>query len=141
MRTVCALPAILLICFVIPVSADDLTDILNAAENDNARAFYYVSVAYTSGTGVARNYAEAEKWAHKAAERRLSSGARHLGLFHQPGQGVPVDRVEAQKWYYVHESLRPEDDPFLSRVNGNYMTEEQLALAREQADEWLTKHQ
>lgn len=125
-----------------PQSEEEIfAEFIRQAEKDNARAFYYVSVAYTSGTGVARNYTEAEKWAHKAAERGLSSGVRHLGMFHQLGQGVPVNRVEAQKWYYVHESLRSEDKPFLSHINGKYMTEEELARGRAEADEWLARYE
>ena len=116
-------------------------EFLRQAEKENARAFYYVSVAYTSGTGIARNYVEAEKWARKAANRGLSSGVRHLGMFHHLGQGVPVDRVEAQKWYYVHESMRADDDPFLSDINGNYMTKDQLTVARAKADEWQAENQ
>ena len=116
-------------------------EFLRQANQGNARGFYYVSVAYTSGTGVARNYIEAEKWARGAAERDLTSGIRHLGLFHQLGQGVPRDRVEAQKWYYVLEERRSDDDPFLSVVNGNYMTKDQLAEARALADAWLANRE
>lgn len=112
-------------------------EFLGQANKGNARGFYYVSVAFTSGTGVARNYIEAERWAREAAERGLTSGIRHLGLFHQLGQGVPRNRVEAQKWYYVLDALRPDDDPFLSVVNANYMSRDQLAEARGLADVWL----
>ncbi|MEE9135924.1 MAG: tetratricopeptide repeat protein, partial [Gammaproteobacteria bacterium] len=84
-------------------------EFLRQANEGNARGFYYVSVAFTSGTGVARNYIEAERWAREAAERGLTSGIRHLGLFHQLGQGVSRNRVEAQKWYYVLDALRPDD--------------------------------
>lgn len=112
-------------------------EFLGQANKGNARGFYYVSVAFTSGTGVARNYIEAERWAREAAERGLTSGIRHLGLFHQLGQGVPRNRVEAQKWYYVLDALRPDDDPFLSVVNANYMSRDQLAEAHALADVWL----
>lgn len=112
-------------------------EFLGQANKGNARGFYYVSVAFTSGTGVARNYIEAERWAREAAERGLTSGIRHLGLFHQLGQGVPRNRVEAQKWYYVLDALRPDDAPFLSVVNANYMSRDQLAEAHALADVWL----
>ena len=112
-------------------------EFLRQANEGNARGFYYVSVAYTSGTGVARNYIEAERWAREAAERGLTSGIRHLGLFHQLGQGMPRNRVEAQKWYYVLDALRPDDDPFLSVVNATYMSRDQLAEARGLANVWL----
>lgn len=113
------------------------SEFVRQAESGNARGFYYVSVAYTSGTGVARNYVEAERWAREAAERGLSSGIRHLGLFHQLGQGIPQNRVEAQKWYYVLEALKPDDEPFLSAVNGESMSADERAEARSLADAWL----
>ena len=58
-------------------------------------------------------------------------------MFHHLGQGLPIDRVEAQKWYYILEVLRPDDEPFLSVVNANYMTEDQVIEARALADAWL----
>ena len=112
-------------------------EFLRQANQGNARGLFYVSVAYTSGTGVARNYIKAEKWAREAAELGLTSGIRHLGLFHQLGQGFPKNRVGAQKWYYILNALHPEDDPFLSIINAKYMTKDSLAEARIQADTWL----
>jgi hypothetical protein len=112
-------------------------EFLRQAENGNTRGFYYVSVAYTSGTGVARNYIEAEKWAREGAELGVTSAIRHVGLFHQLGQGMPVNRVEAQKWYYVLDGLRPDGEKFLSVINGNHMTDDELAKAQALADAWL----
>jgi TPR repeat protein len=103
----------------------------------NPRANYYLSVAYSSGTGVMRDYKEAEKWARKAAEAKLTSGTSYLGLMNQLGQGMDVNRVEAQKWHYVTEALRPSEEPFLSTVNGNYMSDGEKAEAREEADKWI----
>ena len=112
-------------------------EFLRQANQGNARGLFYVSVAYTSGTGVARNYIKAEKWAREAAELGLTSGIRHLGLFHQLGQGLPKNRIEAQKWYYILNALHPEDDPFLSIINAKYMTKDSLDEARILADTWL----
>ena len=112
-------------------------EFLRQANQGNARGFFYVSVAYTSGTGVARNYIKAEKWAREAAELGLTSGIRHLGLFHQLGQGLPKNRIEAQKWYYILNALHPEDDSFLSIINAKYMTKDSLDEARILADAWL----
>jgi len=112
-------------------------EFLRQANQGNARGLFYVSVAYTSGTGVARNYIKAEKWAREAAELGLTSGIRHLGLFHQLGQGLPKNRIEAQKWYYILNALHPEDDHFLSIINAKYMTQDSLVEARILADAWL----
>ncbi|MAF83421.1 MAG: hypothetical protein CL797_04895 [Chromatiales bacterium] len=116
-------------------------EFLRQAEKGNPRGNYYVSVAYTAGVGIPQDYIEAEKWARRAAETGLTSGAAHLGLFHQLGQGVPVNRVEAQKWYYIVEGLRPDDEPFLSKVNGSRMNEKERAEARSLADAWLANYQ
>jgi hypothetical protein len=61
-------------------------------------------------------------------------------LFHQLGQGVTVNRVEAQKWHFITEALTPDAESFISKVNGKYMTEDQIAEARGQADDWLASH-
>lgn len=115
-------------------------EFMRQVEAGNDRAYFYMSVAYTSGTGVVRNYTEAEKWARKGAERGVTSGMRHLGLFHQLGQGVPVNRVEAQKWYYILESFFTDEKPFLAVINGKYMSEGELVQARQLADKWLAQH-
>ncbi len=112
-------------------------EFLRQANQGNARGLFYVSVAYTSGTGVARNYIKAEKWAREAAELGLTSGIRHLGLFHQLGQGLPKNRIEAQKWFYILNALHPADDHFLSIINAKYMTQDSLVEARILADAWL----
>jgi hypothetical protein len=120
--------------------AEIFAEFKNQAEKGNSRAFFYVSVAYTAGVGVARDYVEAEKWARKSVDMGLTSIAKHLGMFHQLGQGMPVNRVEAQKWFYVVEATLPDEEPFLSEVNAKYMTADDIAEARRQADDWVAKN-
>ena len=119
--------------------AEIFAESLRQAEKGNSRAFFYVGAAYLSGIGTPQDYPEAVEWMRRAADENLSAGLSGLGLLLQLGQGTEVDRVEAQKLFHVMEAQRPEEDVFLSELNGRYMTEEQKGQARRQADAWLAK--
>lgn len=112
---------------------------LKQAEKGNPRAFFYVGASYLSGIGTPQDYEKAMAWMRRAAEQDLSAGLSDLGLLVQLGQGTPVDRVEAQMFHYLVEAQRPEEGPFLSRINGKYMSEDELAEARRRADVWVAK--
>ena len=43
-------------------------------------------------------------------------------------------------WNYISDSLRPEEEPFLSAVNAKYMSDDELKEARDRADAWLASH-
>ena len=119
--------------------AEIFAEFLKQAEKGNTRAFFYIGAAYLSGIGTPQNYPEAIQWMRRAAEQNLSAGLSGLGLLTQLGQGMPVDRVEAQKLYYVVDAQRPDEDAFLSKVNAKYMTSEDLVEARRRADAWLAR--
>ena len=112
-------------------------EFLRQVGKGNTRGYFYVAAAYIVGTGTPQNYEEALKWMRQAAEFGLSSGIRDLGLMLQLGQGTPVDRVEAQKWYYIDEAMHDNSVNFNGSINANYMTDDQLAEAHTQADAWL----
>ncbi len=114
-------------------------EFLRQAEKGNPRAFFYVGAAYLSGVGTPQDHEQAIKWMRRAAEQGLSAGLSDLGLLLQLGQGTPVDRVEAQMLHYMAEAQRPDEDPFLSRINAKYMTDEELAVARRRADARLAQ--
>lgn len=119
--------------------AEIFAEFLRQAEKGNSRAFFYVGAAYLSGIGTPQNYPEAVEWMRRAAEQNLSAGLSGLGLLLQLGQGTEVDRVEAQKLFHIMEAQRPEEDIFLSELNGRYLTEQEKGLARRLADAWLAK--
>ena len=66
---------------------------------ENAEAQYYLGVMYRNGYGVAKDYVEAVKWYHKAAEQGYASAQSNLGFMYRNGYGVTKDDVEAVKWY------------------------------------------
>ncbi|MDE2268083.1 MAG: sel1 repeat family protein [Betaproteobacteria bacterium] len=49
--------------------------------------------------GVPKDYAEAVKWYHKAADQGDANGQNNLGNAYADGKGVPQDYAEAVKWY------------------------------------------
>lgn len=54
---------------------------------------------YERGDGVACDYAEAARWARKAAEHGNADAQLTLGHAYRWGQGVPQSYTEAARWY------------------------------------------
>ncbi|MBV8905090.1 MAG: sel1 repeat family protein, partial [Acidobacteriia bacterium] len=69
------------------------------AENGIVLAAAALGDIYYSGDGIARDYAEAEKWYRKAAEQGIASAEFGLGIMYDLGQGVPQDYKQAMEWY------------------------------------------
>ena len=70
-------------------------------EQNHAAAQYNVGVAYAEGKGIPQNYAEAQKWFLKAAERGLSKAQFNLGVIYEEGLGGASNLAEAYRWYKV----------------------------------------
>jgi TPR repeat protein len=58
-----------------------------------------LGVAYESGNGVGRSYAEAMRWYQKAAAQNNADAMIHVGALYFEGHGVHQDRNEALAWY------------------------------------------
>ncbi len=119
--------------------AEIFAEFKRQADKGNTRGYFYMAIAYISGVGTPQNYDEAIKWMRKAADSNLSSGMSDLALLLQLGQATPVDRVEAQKLHYLLEAQRPDEAPFMSIINANYMTADEIAEARRLADKRLSE--
>lgn len=78
---------------------ENIEDCRRAAEQGNPAAQFRLGSAYFSGTGVARDAAEAAKWYRKAAEQGHAEAQCELAFLYQCGDGLPEDAVEAAKWY------------------------------------------
>ena len=73
------------------VWADDVSDfkeMLQAAEQGNAKAQFYLGVMYTNGQGVRQDDAQAVQWYRKAAEQGVAEAQYNLGVAYAEGQGV-----------------------------------------------------
>ena len=54
---------------------------------------------YSTGRGVAQDYAEAMKWYRKAADQGEAHAQTNLGYMYAQGHGVSKDDAEAVLWY------------------------------------------
>lgn len=72
---------------------------LKAAEQDNARAFYYIGGMNMKGQGVKQDYREALKWLKRAADRGYAPAQYDYGYMYYSGEGVSQDYKEAMKWF------------------------------------------
>ena len=64
-----------------------------------AEARFNLGFMYENGNGIARDYAEAVRYYHLAAEAGHFKAQLYLGTMHKNGKGVTQDYAEAMKWY------------------------------------------
>jgi TPR repeat protein len=70
-----------------------------AAEAGSAVAQNELGLAFQTGRGAPRDYAEALKWYRMAAEQGDAEALTSVGWFYQNGWGAPQDDAEAFRWY------------------------------------------
>lgn len=46
-----------------------------------------------------RNYSQAAKWYHKAANQHHAPAQYHLAVMYETGKGVSQDKAKADEWY------------------------------------------
>lgn len=76
----------------------DVSTLLKAAEQGDAKAQYKLGVLYKNGQGVPHDFSEAAKWFNKAAEQGYAKAQYNLAILYYNGRGVPKDVSEAKKW-------------------------------------------
>ena len=69
------------------------------AEQGNARAQYYIGMAYAMGKGVPQDDKTAVKWFRLSVEQGYANAQNYLGFMYQKGRGVPQDYMTALKWF------------------------------------------
>jgi S1-C subfamily serine protease len=69
------------------------------AEKGDAAVQYQLGLCYYGGLGVSKDYVEAVKWWHKAADQDYASAQFKLGLCYYGGYGVARDYEAAVKWW------------------------------------------
>jgi len=99
MRISTGLVLMLAVLVAIPVAADDLADILVAAENDNVRAQMVLGGMYEIGIGVARNDSRCAYWWQRASDQGHVNATKALGSMYFSGRGVPHDYERAMALY------------------------------------------
>jgi TPR repeat protein len=91
--------------------------------------------------GLAKNYAEADRWYRKAAEQGVASVQYELGFMYAAGWGVSENYVTAYKWVILALSQTHPNSPEYSSIVesrndlAHLMSKEQIAEAQNQAKE------
>jgi uncharacterized protein len=80
-----------------------------AAREGNARAMFYLGVAFDRGRGVARDAARARQWYRRAAVLNHAEAAYNLALLYRDGVGVRRSAASAEKWLRIAASQRDRD--------------------------------
>lgn len=69
------------------------------AEGGEAAAQFELGVRYHEGQGVPKDYAEAMRWFHKAADQGNPDAEFNLGVMYEKGRSVRPDYEQAIRWY------------------------------------------
>ena len=106
-----------------------------AAEQGNPNAQRNLGIMYQRGRGVPTDYAAAADWFRLAAERGDAAAQISLGNLYKDGRGVEQSYVLAHMWYSLAAAQDHEGAARQLRSIGLLMTPEQIAEAKQLADE------
>ena len=85
----------------------------------------------------AKNYREAARWYHKAAEQGHIDAQFNLGAMYTNGEGVAQDYVQAHKWFNIASALGNHFAGESRQEIETKMTPQQIAEAQREATKWL----
>ncbi len=95
---------------------------------------------FSTGRGVAQNYAEAAKWFYRAATHGNADAQFALGMAYNKGQGVPRDYVLSYLWLNLSAAHAVgSDHDFRAAIRdaiASKMTPQQLLTAQQLALKW-----
>jgi len=78
---------------------------LQAAEQGNRPAQYFIGLYYARGEIVAQDFKKAFFWLEKASMGGHPKAMYHLGEMYVHGDGMAVDHVKAMGWFWVATTL------------------------------------
>ncbi len=111
-----------------------------AAEYNNKDAQYNLGVIYLNGKGVPVDFEKAQEWFMLAAKNGDMDAHFNLGMMLVNGDGVPQDLVEAASWFIVVKEIDPTRERGILDTLYPVLTEEELTLAQQKANEWMSEH-
>ena len=115
---------------------------LQAAEQGNARAQYWVGSTYHTGHGTERSYELAARWWLAAARQGDGESQLNIAGLYRDGAGVLKDPVAAHMWYNIAAT---KDDFFDYAVSARedmekLLSPDQLATAHKMAKQCVTSN-
>lgn len=69
-----------------------------------------------------------------------AEGCFERGMIYSVGAGVPVDLVEAHKWFNIAATRGHSEGARLRREMAEQMSDSEIGLAQRAARDWLTDH-
>jgi uncharacterized protein len=103
-----------------------------------------LGVVYAKGLGIPQDFVQAAIWFQRAANKGNADAQHSLGLMYANGLGVPLDYEVALMWSYLAFS-RAENDATRNKAIAlrdaltSHMTPDQIAEAKRNASEWVSK--
>ena len=89
----------------------------------------------------AKNYREAARLYHKAAEQGDAGAQNNLGAMSANGEGVAQDYVQAHKWFNIASALGNQFAEESRQEIETKMTPQQIAEAQKEATKWLETYE
>ncbi len=80
-------------------TAADVARWKHEAERGDAKAQFWLGVAYETGKGAKRDFAQARKWFGESAKQGNQDAQNMLGQMYEDAEGVAQDYAQAAKWY------------------------------------------
>jgi hypothetical protein len=122
------------------IDKDSAEALRKLADAGDADAQWRMGVRYHTGAGVPQDDKQAVQWFLRAAEQGHITAQATLGAYYWAGRGVPQDLSRAYFWSAL--ALAQGDEHSKSRLEGLslQMTRPQIAVARQQAENWIRQH-
>ncbi len=111
------------------------------AEQGDATAQFAMGVRYATGDEVEQSYPEAVRWFSMAAEQGHIKAQGTLGAYYQFGRGVSEDMSKAYFWAVLASAGGDEISKERVASLASRMNRGDVIAARQQANEWLARHQ
>lgn len=88
------------------------------AVQGNAEAQCIIGNMYDLGLGLERDILEAVEWYRRSAEQGYGLASNNLGTIFKSGrEGIPMDRLESNKWYQKARDQRFMHSPLIGPNN------------------------
>ena len=114
-------------------AGDTLAQWMPRAERGEAQAQYLVGNAFFTGHGAPKEYKQAAEWLRKAAIQGHTKAMVQMGLLCSAGKGVPLDSIEALKWYTLAEQRGDPEGKQGASALAQILTPDQVRLGRQRA--------
>ncbi|MAO57488.1 MAG: hypothetical protein CMM61_17575 [Rhodospirillaceae bacterium] len=102
----------------------------------NRKATYNLGQIYYSGRIVTKNESSAAKYFQIAAESGHVDAQVNFGVFNLLGKGLKQDLIEGYRWLLIAKSRGDQEVGEAVEFFRKYLTEDQVAKARQRAKDW-----